>query len=87
MTMVRFRVAVEVRRSVQDFLAGLLVEVAGRLVGQEQLGLGDQGPGDGGPLHLAAGELARLVRQAVAEADHVEQFLGPLGVLAACCRQ
>ena len=39
-------------------------------------GTGDQGPGDGRPLHLAAGELAREVIQAMAQADGVEQLDG-----------
>ena len=45
------------------------VEVAGRLVGEDQVGPGDQRPGDGHPLLLAAGELARPVREPVAEPD------------------
>ena len=56
---------------------GRLVEVAGRLVGQQQVGLGDQGPGDGRPLHLAAGQLARAVLQPMAQADQFQQFARP----------
>ena len=37
------------------------VEVAGRLVGQDQVGLGDQRPGHGDPLLLPTGELAGTV--------------------------
>ena len=40
-------------------------------------------PGDGGPLHLAAGQLARLVLQAVAQADALEQRGRPLRSVAA----
>ena len=38
---------------------GLVVERGGRLVADQQLGLVDQGPGDGHALHLAARELRR----------------------------
>ena len=41
----------------QHILAGAGVQVAGGLVGQEDGGLGRQGPGDGHPLLLAAGEV------------------------------
>ena len=41
----------------QDGLPGGLVEVAGRLVGQHDGGLADEGPGDGDPLALPAREL------------------------------
>ena len=45
----------------QDVGGGDRVEVAGRLVGQDQRRVGDQRPGDGDPLLLAAGQLARPV--------------------------
>src|ERR1041384_4796058 len=48
---------------------GPAVEVAGRLVRQQNRGAGDQRPRDRDPLLLPAGELARLVVEAVAEAD------------------
>ena len=41
-----------------------------------------EGPRDRGPLHLAAGQLARLVRQPVRQADAVEQFRRPVPQLA-----
>ena len=49
-----------------DGLAVDRVERAGRLVGQEQLALADDGAGDGDPLALAAGQV-------------VGEVLGPLG--------
>ena len=52
----------------EDLGAGAAVEVAGGLVGEDDLGLAGQGPGHGDPLLLAAGELARAVLQAVARA-------------------
>ena len=48
----------------EDLGAGARVEVAGRLVGEDDLRPAGQGPGDGDALLLAAGELARAVRRA-----------------------
>ena len=42
----------------------------------EEVGGRDQGPSDRRPLHLAAGELARLVSKAVAEAYDFQQLAG-----------
>ena len=56
----------------QDLLAVGRVEVAGRLVAQDRLRLGDQGAGDGDALHLAAGHLLGEVLGAVAQADAVQ---------------
>ena len=52
----------------QHLGAGARVEVAGRLVGEDDLGSAGERPGDGDPLLLAAGELARPVVQPVAQA-------------------
>ena len=49
--------------------AGVLVEVAGRLVGQQHRGLLDQGAGDRHPLLLAAGQFGGQVAEPLAEAD------------------
>ena len=57
------------------------VQVAGRLVGEQQVGLGDQGPGDRDPLLLAAGQLARPVLDPVAEANPVQRRDGALAPL------
>ena len=48
------------------------IEIAGRLVGQQDLRLGDQRPGDGRALHFAARQLARLVLQPMRQADHLQ---------------
>ena len=61
----------------EDLAAGAAVEVAGRLVGEDQLRLRRQRPGDGDALLLAAGELARAVLEAVAEADGVDDRRAP----------
>ena len=66
------------RSSVQHAGAGLRVEVAGRLVGEDDGRFGDQGAGDGDPLLLAAGELRGPVGAAVLEADGADQLLDPL---------
>ena len=55
----RPQVAVDVVHGVQDVVGVLGVQVGRRLVGQDELGLLDHGPGDGHPLALAARELGR----------------------------
>ena len=65
--------AVERLQQVEDLVAGLAIEVAGRLVAQQQRRIGDDRAGDADALLLAAGELARVVLRAVAEADDVER--------------
>ena len=57
--------AVEVVERVDDLGAGVAVEVAGRLVGQHERRLADDGAGDGHPLALAARQLPRAVVHAV----------------------
>ena len=49
--------------------AGGAVEVAGRLVGHQQIGIGDDRPRDRHALLLAAGELTRVMMLAAGEAD------------------
>ena len=51
---------VDVAEELEHAAGGALVEVAGRLVGHEDRGVVHQRPGDGHPLLLAAGELARI---------------------------
>ena len=46
-----------------DLFAGFGIEVTGRLVGQDDRRIVDQGAGDGDALALPAGEFVRLVRQ------------------------
>ena len=58
------------------FVAGLGVEVAGRLVGQDDGGIGHQRPRDGHPLPLSARELVRPVLHAVRQPDRLEGLLG-----------
>jgi hypothetical protein len=49
--------AVEALQQVEDFVAGLAVEIAGRLVAEQQRGVGDQGPRDADALLLPARKL------------------------------
>src|SRR5437667_7585599 len=59
---------VEAFEDIQDLHAGGRIEVAGRLVGQQQRWSIDQGAGNGDPLLLAAGQLVGMVIFATAEA-------------------
>ena len=61
--------AVERFQQVHDLVAGGRVEVAGRLVGEDDVGIVDQGPGDGDALLLPAGKLRRGDGQAIGQSD------------------
>ena len=56
-----------------DLLAGRRVEVAGRLVGEEDAGIVDERPGDRHALALAARQLVGPVIHAVAQPDALER--------------
>lgn len=73
---------VELPEEADDLAAGAAVEVASGLVAHEDVGVVDQGPGDGDTLLLTAGELAGMVMQAVGEADERQFVLGALTALA-----
>ena len=64
-------------------LAGSGIEIAGWLVGQQHLGPGDDGAGDGDALLLAAGQLGRGVVLPVAQAHLVERGTAAARRLAA----
>jgi hypothetical protein len=57
----------------QDLEALVRREIARRLVGEEDRGVGDDGPCDGNALLLAARELGRLMAESVAEAQALER--------------
>ena len=65
----------------QDGLPGGLVEVPGRLVGEHDGGLADEGPGDRDPLALPARELGRAGVGALGQADQLQGVEGPLAAL------
>ena len=71
-------------QEVEHVAAGRRVEVAGRLVGEDHGGAGDQCPRDRDALLLAAGELGRAMGAPVPESDGLDQRLEPggIGVLA-----
>ena len=62
----------------EDDLAGLGVEVGGGLVGEDDGGLGDEGPGDGHALALAAGEVVGLLFDLLLQAHFLDHALGPV---------
>ena len=75
---------VQLLEDVHDLDAGARVEVAGRLVRQQDRRLVDQRARDRDALLLAARQLVRVVVHALAEADDLEHFLRalvPLGGL------
>ena len=61
---------------------GSRVEIAGRLVGEDDRRAGRQGAGDRHALLLTAGELTRTVRQPVAESEDGHQVIDPRAGLA-----
>ena len=65
---------VEVGEQVHHLAAVLRVEVTRRLVGEDELGVGDDGAGDGHPLLLAAAELLREVLGAVLDGHALHDF-------------
>src|SRR4051812_19419671 len=68
----------------EDVFAGVRVEVAGGLVGEEHRRLRDQGAGDRDALLLPARELRGAVLAAAVDPDRLEQLLEPFagGLLA-----
>ena len=75
MTIVRLFWAFKVRRIRRISSAGGVVEVSGRLVGQEDLRLDDQRPGNGHALHFAPRQLSRpLCFKRWSKPDESQQF-------------
>jgi len=65
-----------VEQIIDDRLAGRAVEIAGRLVGQQQRGAGDKGARNRDALLLAAGKLPRIMPEAMPEPDPRQRSLG-----------
>ena len=59
-------------QDVQHLFTGARVEVAGGLVGDEHIGLGDECTGKSDSLLLPAGELVRPVAQTLAQPEQVD---------------
>ena len=76
-------IAVERLQQVEDLVAGLAIEIAGRLVAQQQRRVGDDGARDADALLLTARQLARIVLRAIGEPDDLQRdrdALPPLGL-------
>ena len=72
---------IELLKHPQDFHARVRIEVAGRLVGQQQGGVVDQCPGDRHALLLSAGHLRRLVVGPFGQPDQLQEGLGPAAAI------
>jgi len=64
--------AVQARNQFKNHLAGTAIEIAGRLISQQQLGLRDEGPCQRQPLLLAAGKLSRTMMSTLGQSHLVE---------------
>ena len=73
----RVALAVQFLQHPQHFPAGVAVQRAGGLVGQNHRRIAGQGPGDGGALLLAAGQLAGLVVELFAQPHLFQGGFGP----------
>ena len=76
-------VAGHISQQVHDLHARLGVEGAGGLVGQQDLGVIDEGSRDGDALHLATRHLRGLLVDVVLQADTFKSVKGALATLGA----
>ena len=74
--------AIDFLQEVHDLTSHLRVEIARRLVGEEEERVAGQRPGDRDPLLLATGKLGREMAQARRQADALERVLDPFASLA-----
>jgi hypothetical protein len=65
-------VAAQIQQQIDHLLARILVQVAGRLIGEQDFRPGREGAGDSRSLLLTAGELPRIVARAPRETDTPE---------------
>ena len=72
---------------VHHLAAGARVEIARRLVGQQDRRLVGQRAGDGHALLLAAGELRGMVGRPRFQADLLQQLADALAALVGCSRE
>ena len=77
----RRALGVELLQQLKDLLAGVAVEVAGRLVGEDDRGAADQGAGDRDPLALPTGHGCGTGVLAVGEPNRVQRLGGELASL------
>ena len=57
-------------------LSGAAIEVSGRLVGQQNLGLNNEGPGQGNPLLFPTRELARAMMRTLSQSYLLQPVRG-----------
>src|SRR5271167_2048850 len=76
-------VAVEGLHQRQDLLGTLMVEVAGRLVGNKDSRIRNDGTGNGDALFLSPGELPWIMLRAVLETNDAQRRHGALTAFAA----
>ena len=69
---------VDVLDEPEDIPGGLGIQGGGGLIAQQDFGVAGQGPGDGDPLLLPAGELGGVGVRLVGQAHDVQQLPGPL---------
>src|SRR5207245_745202 len=77
-------VCVELPQEAHDLLAGPGVEVARRLVRQNQARAIDEGAGDGHPLLLPPGDLVGQRRRIRTQAYELEHVAGPTSRFTSC---
>ena len=65
-------------KQIHDGIARLGIEVAGRFIGENDVRIIRQGPGDRDPLLLASGKFRREMIQAIGQADRLRDFLRKL---------
>ena len=66
----------QVEKEVDDLVAVHAVEIAGRLISEDQVWPVDDAPRDGDALAFAAGQLVRQMRRACGEADGLKRGFG-----------
>ena len=64
------------KKRVQHFASGVVVQIAGGFVRQQEFGVRRKSAGDGGPLLFAAGQLRRKMAHPVRESDGGKRFGG-----------
>src|SRR6202035_5913589 len=72
---------VEPLEQIESLLRVPGIEIARRLVGNKDARIGDDGPGNRDALLLTAGELPRVMKHPVAQADDVERGSDVLAAL------
>ena len=68
----------EAVKQIHDFFASGGIEISGRLIGQDNRGIIDQGTGNRDALPLAPGKLIGAMVHAVAQFHHAKHIVGAL---------